>query len=51
MADSMCYDIIKFNKVIHNKIDVIKNMKFKVLKDLIKKINFDNYSVVKMEKE
>ena len=51
MADSFCYDLIKYKRIIPNKIDIIKNMKFKVLKDLIKKINFKNYSVVKMDKE
>lgn len=51
MADSLYYDILKYRKVIPNKIDIIKNMKFKVLKDIVKKINFKNYSVVKMDKE
>ena len=50
-ADNLYYDILKYKKVIPNKIDIIKNMKFKVLKDIIKKINFKNYSIVKMEKE
>lgn len=51
MADNLCYDLIKYKKVISNKIDIIKNMKFKVLKDLVKNTNFKNYSIVKMEKE
>ncbi len=51
MADSLYYDILKYRKVIPNKIDIIKNMKFKVLKDIVKKINFKNYSIVKMNKE
>ena len=51
MADNMCYDLIRYRKVITNKIDIIKNMKFKTLKDIIKKIDFKNYSIVKMEKE
>ena len=51
MADSFCYDLIKYKKVIPNKIDIIRNMKFKVLKDMVKKINFNNYSIVKMDKE
>jgi predicted Zn-dependent peptidase len=50
-ADNIYYDIIKYNKIIPNKIDIIKSMKFKVLKDLVKKIDFKNYSIVKMEKE
>ena len=48
-ADNLYYDILKYKKVIPNKIDLIKNMKYKVLKDMIKKIDFENYSVVKME--
>ena len=51
MADNLCYDVIKYRKVINNKIDVIKNMKLKILKDMIKKIDFRNYSIVKLEKE
>ncbi|MBR5369831.1 MAG: insulinase family protein [Bacilli bacterium] len=51
MADSLCYDLIKYKKVIPNKIDIIKNMKFKKLKEIIKEINFKNYSIVKMDKE
>lgn len=48
-ADNIYYEVLKYGKVIPNKIDIIKNMKFKVLKDLIKKIDFNNYSIVKME--
>ena len=51
MADGLCYDLVRYGKVLPNKIDTIKNMKFKVLKNLIKKIDFKNYSIVKMEKE
>lgn len=50
-ADNIYYDILKYKKIIPNKIDIIKNMKFKVLKDIIKKVDFKNYSIVKMEKE
>ena len=49
MADDLYYDIVKYGKVIPNKIDIIKSMKFKVLKDLVKKIDFTNYSVVEMK--
>ena len=41
-------DIIKYRTIIPNKIDCIKKMKYKVLKDLIKEIDFKNTSVVKM---
>lgn len=47
--DSLYYDIVKFRKIIPNKIEIIKNMKFKILKDLIKNIDFSNYSAVKMK--
>ena len=50
-ADNIYYDILKYKKIIPNKIDIIKNMKFRVLKDIVKNINFKNYSIVKMEKE
>ena len=49
MADDLYYDIVKYGKVIPKRIDIIKSMKFKVLKDLVKKIDFTNYSVVKMK--
>ena len=48
-VDTLYYEIVKYNKIIPNKIDIIKNMKFKVLKDLIKNIDFSNYSIVKMK--
>ena len=51
MADNIIYDIIKYDKIISNKIDIIKSMKFKVLKDLIKKIDFNNISIVIMNKK
>ena len=50
-ADNIYYDVLKYKKIIPNKIDIIKNMKFKVLKDIVKNVNFKNYSIVKMEKE
>ena len=50
-ADNLYYNILKYRKIIPNKIEIIKNMKFRILKDMIKKIDFNNYSIVKMEKE
>jgi len=41
-------DILKYHQIIPNKIEMIKNMKLKTLKDLISKIDFQNTSVVKM---
>ena len=49
--DTIYDDIVKYKEVIPNKIDMIKSMKLKVLKDLIKKIDFTNISIVKMEKK
>ena len=44
-----CFDdIIKYGKIIPNRIDIIKNMKLKTLKEIIDKIDFDNISIVKM---
>lgn len=50
-VEDLYYDIIKYKEIIPNKIELIKNMKLKVLKDLINKIDFSNISVVKMEKK
>jgi len=49
--DTIYDDIVKYREVIPNKIDMIKGLKLKVLKDLIKKIDFTNISIVKMEKK
>ena len=47
-VDSAYNDIINYRRIIPNKLDIIKSMKYKVLKDLIKKIDFKNRSIVKM---
>ena len=44
-------DILKYHIIIPNKIDLIKNMKLRVLKDLIKEIDFKNSCIVKMIKD
>lgn len=41
-------DIIKYHEVIPNKVSTIRNMKLAKLNDLISKIDFTNYSIVKM---
>ena len=41
-------DILKYHEVIPNKIELIKKMKYKTLKELIAKIDFQNTSIVKM---
>ena len=41
-------DIIRYNKVITNRIDLIRKMKFSKLEKLVKELNLDNYSIVKM---
>jgi len=41
-------DILKYREIIPNKIEQIKKMKYKDLKELMKQINFENTSIVKM---
>ena len=41
-------DYIKYHKVIDNKIELIRNMKIEDMNKIIKKIDFNNISVVKM---
>ena len=50
-VDSTYHDILNYRKIIPNKLDIIKSMKYKTLKDLIKKIDFKNISIVKMERK
>ena len=47
-VNSLYDDIIKYKKVIPNKLSIIKKMKFSVLNDIIQEINFNNVSTVKM---
>ena len=41
-------DIIRYNRIIQDRVDIIRNMNLKVLEKLIKEIDFKNTSVVKM---
>ena len=41
-------DILRYHKIIPNKIELIKRMNLKKLKELIKEIDFHNCSIVKM---
>ncbi len=41
-------DIVQYGEIIPNKIDIIKKLEFQKLKEIIKKINFKNYSIVKV---
>lgn len=41
-------DILKYGSIISDRIDKIKNMKLKILEELIKKIDFKNTSIVQM---
>ncbi len=41
-------DMIKYNKIITNRVELIRKMKFSKLKKLLSEIDFSNYSVVKM---
>ena len=41
-------DMIKYHKVVHNRIDMIRKLNLKELNDIIQQINFHNISIVKM---
>ena len=41
-------DFLKYNKIITNKVDRIRNLDIKILEDIMKKIDFNNMAVVKM---
>ena len=41
-------DIIKYNRIIPNRVDLIREMNLKTLEKLIKEIDFKNISIVKM---
>jgi len=41
-------DMIRYRKVIGNKIDIIRKMSFKELQDIVSRIDFNNIAVVKM---
>ena len=41
-------DILKYEEIVPNRIDIIKKMKFKKLVDLVEKMDFNNISIVKM---
>ena len=41
-------DITKYNKVINNRLELIRKMSITKLKEVVKKIDFNNTSVVKM---
>ena len=44
-------DIIRYEGVIADKIDRIRELDFKVMNEIVEKINFNNIAVVKMNKE
>ena len=41
-------DMIRYHKVIPNKVDIIRHMNMKTLEKIVSHIDFDNISVVKM---
>ena len=43
-------DIIKYNKLVDNRVELIRNMNINKLKDIVKNIDFNNKSTVKMIK-
>lgn len=42
-------DVLRYNDVIPNKVELIRSMNIKTINELIKKINWKNVSIVKME--
>ena len=44
-------DIIRFNKVIDNKIDIFKSLNIDTYKDIINKLDFNNKAIVRIAKE
>ena len=48
-VDTLYDDILKYRKVIPNKIDSIRSLDYSTLNDIIKHIDFTNYSIVIME--
>jgi len=42
-------DVLRYNDVIPNKVELIRTMNIKTINELIKKINWKNVSIVKME--
>ena len=44
-------DIIRFNKVIDNKIDIFKSLNIDTYKDIINKLDFNNKAIVRITKE
>ena len=49
-ANNLYDDILKYKKIIPNKIEMIRNMKIEKLNQLLKKIDWTNRSIVKMRK-
>ena len=47
-VNNMFDDIIKYNRIIPNRVDLIREMNLKTLEKLIKEIDFKNISIVKM---
>ena len=45
------HDMIKYGKIIDNKMDIINKLNIKKLNSVIKKLDFNNMSVVLMKKE
>ena len=47
-VNNMFDDIIKYNRIIPNRVDLIREMNLKTLEKLIKEIDFKNTSIIKM---
>ena len=51
MQNSIFDDIVRFKKIIPNRIDMIKKLNYNTLKEIVNKIDFGNKSIVKMIKK
>lgn len=51
MINNVYDDMIRYHKIIPNKVEVIRHMNMKKLKKIVSKIDFDNLSVVVMNPE
>lgn len=51
MAEKILDDYIQYNKVITNEIEIIKNLDYKTMINIINKLDFSNYSILKVVKK
>ena len=49
VANTILYDVIFYNKFINNEVELIKQVTLKDISNIAKKLDFNNYTVVKIE--